>query len=327
MSLKFVTTYTARLGLLVLLLSVFSSEETHGQYYSKPYPEWSFGLGASNFLGDLGGRDQIGSDFVWDLEFSRTKPAMKISYMHYVNKWSGIRYNFLWGSIAGDDKLTAEPYRNNRNLHFKSTLLELSAWYEVHLVRDKVAHRHDLKDMRGRMIGLRGGHIGTYLFGGIAGVYFNPKALHNGQWVALAPLGTEGQGLPGGPKAYRRLTVGFPMGFGFRFSRNRRFSLSAELGYRITLSDYLDDVSTSYYDNEALLQARGEASAYLADPSLDTEGTLTWTQEGEQRGDPTDNDGYMFLTISGNYKIKTQRNSRGRRRNVYRAKINRSFRY
>ena len=30
--------------------------------------EYAFQLGASNFLGELGGRDMIGTDFLWDME-------------------------------------------------------------------------------------------------------------------------------------------------------------------------------------------------------------------------------------------------------------------
>ena len=35
-----------------------------------------------------------------------------------------------------------------------------------------------------------------YVTGGAAVFTFNPKAEYNGEWVALQPLGTEGQGLP-----------------------------------------------------------------------------------------------------------------------------------
>lgn len=39
------------------------------------------GGGASNFLGDLGGRDQIGKDYSYaDLELALTKPSVTLGY-------------------------------------------------------------------------------------------------------------------------------------------------------------------------------------------------------------------------------------------------------
>ena len=36
--------------------------------------------GASNFLGELGGRDMIGSGFIYDLEFKETSYVGEFSY-------------------------------------------------------------------------------------------------------------------------------------------------------------------------------------------------------------------------------------------------------
>jgi len=313
--------------LVAIVLGITLSHSTaSAQYYQRPLPELSIGIGATNFLGDLGGRDQFGSDFIWDLELSQTSPAVKISYMHFVNNWSGIRYNFAWGQIAGDDALTAETFRSNRNLHFRSSIIEMSAVYEIHIFKEKATTRYSLRDQRMRLIGMKGGQMGTYIFAGLGTAYTNPKAQLDGSgaWIALAPLGTEGQGLPGGPDPYNRFALAFPMGFGFRFARNRNLTISLELGYRITTSDYLDDVSTDYYDNQTLQNIRGDLAASLANPSS---GPSTWTQAGEQRGDPTDNDGYMFLTINGHYKFHTKNNRRKNKRRRYRARVNQSFRW
>ena len=74
---------------------------------------------------------------------------------------------------------------------------------------------------------------------------------------------------------------------------------------RKTFTDYIDDVSKTYYDNDAIKSHSGETAAHLADPSLPPrEGQ---TLAGEQRGDPRDRDAYMFAVFSLHYKIRTGR--------------------
>ena len=41
-----------------------------------------YGIGAANFLGELGGANQIGTHFVKDFEFSMTRPSAAIAYRY-----------------------------------------------------------------------------------------------------------------------------------------------------------------------------------------------------------------------------------------------------
>ena len=110
---------------------------THGQYfrnsgYWKTHrSEYMIGLGLSNFLGELGGRDQIGSPFVWDLELSQTKPAASLGYRYHTAEKQALRLNFTYGILAGNDNLTSEVFRSNRNLNFKTDVFELQLCYEI----------------------------------------------------------------------------------------------------------------------------------------------------------------------------------------------------
>ncbi|MBS1548050.1 MAG: hypothetical protein JSU02_11875, partial [Bacteroidetes bacterium] len=66
---------THSLSIPVLLAALALPSVLNAQYfrdsnYWKTHrKEISVGLGISNFLGELGGRNQIGSPFIWDLEF------------------------------------------------------------------------------------------------------------------------------------------------------------------------------------------------------------------------------------------------------------------
>ena len=53
--------------LILLLIPVLSS----AQKWKRNRVEYSFGIGATNFLGDLGGRDQVGTNELWILNIEQ----------------------------------------------------------------------------------------------------------------------------------------------------------------------------------------------------------------------------------------------------------------
>ena len=118
-------------------------------YWKTHRQEVEFGFGISNFLGELGGRNQIGSPFVWDLELSQTRPAASIAFRYYIARKQALRLRATYGVLAGNDNLTEEPYRMNRNLNFKSDVVELSLVYEIHLYREELGHMYDLRGVKG----------------------------------------------------------------------------------------------------------------------------------------------------------------------------------
>lgn len=288
-------------------------------YWKTHRQEVTIGFGISNFLGELGGRNQIGSPFLWDLELSQTRPAVSLGYRYYVRRKQAVRLNFTYGILAGNDNLTEEPFRNNRNLSFKTDLFEGAILYELHLYREELGHVYDLRGVKGT----KSSRAGFYLFAGVGGCYFDPRAQFNNAWVRLKPLGTEGQGLEGGPEEYSNFSLTIPMGLGVRKAFSRQWSGGLELQYTKTFTDYIDDVSGVYYNNEAIRSANGEIAAYLADPSLGTgplyEGGLNPTAAGQQRGDPDDLDAYLFLKFHLHYKMYQYRS----KSNKYRYRIRR----
>lgn len=273
------------------------------QYWKTHRQEITVGLGISNFLGELGGRNQIGSPFVWDLEFPMTKPAVSLGYRYYLAEPLSLRLNGTYGILAGNDNLTQEVFRNNRNLSFKSTLIEAQLCVEFHPFQEQLGHLYDLRGVKG----LAPSRMGLYVFAGVGGFHFNPQAQFNGAWVDLQPLGTEGQGLPGGPPEYKLTQVCIPMGLGIRKALNKTMTIGLELQYTKTFTDYIDDVSTVYYDKEVLRQERGPLAAYLSDPSLGVVPGQTAT--GQQRGYPDHKDAYLFLKAQLHIKLYKFRSS------------------
>src|ERR1019366_742244 len=201
----------------------------------KKTKEWVFGFGASNFLGDLGGANQIGTHFVKDFEFSMTRPSAQIGYRYRFQKRWAVKVGVYWQLVSGADRLTTEPFRQNRNLSFRSNIFELSGQAEYYFTKQQVGRHYKIKHAKG----MKNFNLQGYIFLGFGGFFFNPKAQYDGKWIALQPLGTEGEGLPGGGKKYSRVSVCIPYGLGFKKALSDEWTIGLEVGMRQTFTDYI----------------------------------------------------------------------------------------
>ena len=295
-------------NLYIFIFSVFFLQSFYSQNFVRPNDwkkyrrELTVQVGASGFLGDLGGLNKIGTDYSpVDIEATLTRPAFSIAYRYKFTKNFNIHSSFNYLLVAGDDKLTTDPFRNNRNLNFKSNIFELAVRAELSVFKSKVGHRYGIKNTRPTRHKSASNEF--LFFVGIGGFYFNPKGKNptTGVWENLYSLHTEGQGLPGGPKQYKRVSLSIPMGIAYKRAINNLWCLGLEFNYRKTFTDYIDDVSSTYYpDRSAQLQAYGIKSVTMSDPSLgdipnasapNADGT------GAQRGDK-EKDSYMSLQVT-----------------------------
>jgi hypothetical protein len=284
------------------------------------------GVGITNFLGDLGGGPGVGRDFIWDLDLPATRPSLMVGYRYQFNKFLFGRANLQWGVLKADDEYTTENFRSKRNLKFRTGYFELDLMAEFYFIQNSRGNLYNLRGVRGR----KGLKMDVYVYGGLGFMYFNPKGEYQGTWHKLQPLGTEGQGLDGEPEKYNRTTFTIPYGIGIGKSIDRTWGVNAELTFRQTFSDYIDDVSGNYYGrreiyNAKVSQGMSEAEAtkvaFLSDPSIGLgkndgktfDDVLDPRRDGlvgQQRGDPSDNDAYMTLMFTVSKKIVKRRRSR-----------------
>ncbi len=266
-------------------------------------------MGTANFLGDLGGRNQIGKDYSpVDLNLSQTKTAFGVGYRYKLETWINLTGKFNYLIVSGDDAQTKEPFRNNRNLNFKSNIFELSGRVEIGYQSNKSGNRYGIKRTLSRRS--KGLAHSFFVFAGVGGFYYNPKGrAPSGKYVKLMPLHTEGQGLPGGPKKYTNYSVCIPLGAFYKMTINKQWSVGLEFSWRKTFTDYIDDVATTYYDPVALAAAYGPLSATMSDPSKGTiYGATSPDSYGvpAQRGDKQ-KDSYISLELTVGYIIKAKR--------------------
>lgn len=318
--------------LIPLFLIMTILPDAYGQLWIRERQFVFLGIGATGFLGDLGGTDKIGTQDFRDFNFRAIKPATKIGYRYFVNYDLAVTGNLAFGYVSGNDKFTQEPFRNNRNLSFRSPVLETSVQGEWFFFTDgKVGARY--RDQT-RNIGWVGFRLRSYVFAGIGAFYFNPQGYFNSAhyltlnhasipaedlppdgWYNLRPLSTEGQGFDLFPSREKYIPFSFaiPLGIGMTLSLSREWSIGLEYGFRKTFTDYLDDASTTYVDPRVYtFQFEGNFSKialgeYFSNPTnysiQNHHPGYDSTLPGYQRANPHNDDAYMFLFFTVQYKI------------------------
>ena len=257
--------------------------------------EFRFSVGATQFLGDLGGKDQFGTDYrLTDMDIESTNLMAMIGYRVRLSKLFATTTSLTLGMLKGDDALTKEKYRSARNLKFRAPILELSQRIDFMIyLHEKIGKRYNIRGLKG----FKNRNEQAYIFTGAGLVGYMPQGEYEGRWYNLRPLSTEGQGLVGGPKKQLPVTVVIPFGIGFRVGISRQWRVGLETSYVKTFSDYIDDVHGVYYDKELLRLQKGDIAAALSDRSdYNNPDQHNWFVANQQRGDKQ-KDAYFFVNF------------------------------
>jgi uncharacterized protein DUF6089 len=290
-------------SICILLISLTAFSQVRNKYKY----ELLGGIGPTGFMGDLGGADQNGSHFLKDYNFNSTRFNINAGVRYKKSSAFGFKGMLTYAMVSGNDADTKDFIRHNRNLNFRSPIIELSAQVEYYFLNEKTKNLYTISGLKSKK---KKRKFAPYLFAGVGAFYYNPKEKLNGEWYSVRKYHVEGQGLPGGPKQFSNFNVAIPVGIGFRYNLNKRWSIGAELGVRKTFTDYIDGVSGKYYNKVALQQAYGPTAVALADPNL---GLIpNATTAGQERGNPKYKDSYMFLTINVGYKFTKQHRTRAK---------------
>jgi hypothetical protein len=289
---------------LTLMLSLVLLSTANAQSWKRYRKEHIYMVGATNFLGDLGGDDREGRHLGQDLDFISTRTALGFGYRYRWQKQVYLRGFVQAGILKGSDRFTADPFRSNRNLNFRSSIVELGGVVEYMISKEKAGHRYNIKKAKG----FKAMSLQTYVFGGVSGFFFNPQGFYNNKWNNLHELHTEGRGTALDTvynKNYSRLAIAIPFGIGTKYSINRYYQIGLEAGFRKVFTDYIDDVSGNYADKTFLAQNVSALSAEMSD--LSNNKANNWTAAGQQRGNPKYKDNYMFLMVTLTHKIMPHR--------------------
>ena len=237
--------------------------------------------GISNYQGDL--QPAV-------FTFQNSQPAAAVLAKVGITENIFIRAGFSFGSMYGDDSKNKDKLVL-RNLSFRSGIQEIHAGIEYRLFKpDRFS-------------------ITPYGFIGIGYMRYNPYTYFdvNGvtEKIFLQPLGTEGQGLPEYPerKLYQLSQLCIPYGGGIKYTINCNLNVGVEFRQTKVFSDYLDDVSSTYANEDALRNGRGQLAVDIAWRRDEIDGTPYPSREGAIRGDPQNEDWYYFLGLTLGLRI------------------------
>ena len=243
--------------------------------------EIGFTVGGMNYIGDLNDQSMFGKVYL----------ACGGMFRYNLDERWSLRIDIDYGHLGSET-----DYRPRRNLSFHSYLFEGSLRTEFNFFPFSMRDDH---------------YVWTpYIFGGIGFFTYNPKAYFTdpltgeGDWYELQPLNTEGQGTTLAPDRdiYTLKQVCMPFGIGVKYHPSKSLTLSFEYGFRKTWTDYIDDVSTTYVDNNQLRAMRGDVAAGLADRSSEVEPGYS-NVAGIKRGDDSLNDWYAYFNLSMTLKF------------------------
>jgi len=232
-----------------------------------------------HFSGRLGLTAYQGDLKAQSISFSQTRPMFSLGARYDLSEHLTARSYFTFASLKADDK-KGDGTMQQRNLNFKTKLFdwELTAQYSL--------------------FNLNYRWWTPYIFAGIGVFHFKPYTYDSaGNKTYLKPLSTEGEGFMAGVKDYKLMQFSIPMGVGAEYSLNEDMRLGIEFSYRKTFTDYIDDVSTAYVDQNTLLNARGQTAVDLAWRG-DEKGGSPYPAAGYPRGNSNHNDGYFYIAIT-----------------------------
>ncbi|MFC2187768.1 DUF6089 family protein [Fulvivirgaceae bacterium LMO-SS25] len=249
-------------SIFLSLLATAQSKNDSLSMYEPRKTSVFLNAGGTQYVGDLW---EIGDNLDPGLTFG-------IGIRQRIAPMFSLRGDLTFYNIKGDDRNTTDIGRNNRNLSFKADNFEGAIMGVFHLFPDYSYYTRP--------------GFNLYFFAGIGMTTMNAKGKYQGEWHKLRPIQTEGNSYP----AFVRV---IPMGSGLTYKLSEKLDFGFEVAYRVTDTDYLDDVSTTY---RPLDQFSDPIHKELSDRRTTGRGNYS-----EIRGNPTNNDSYWFVNFKLEY--------------------------
>lgn len=191
------------------------------------------------------------------------------------DRWA-VKLSAYRGKVKGN--AAQSKFLPGRDLSFTSNVTDFSAVAEFNFFDFYVGSRKNW--------------ISPYIYAGFSFFLFNPES----GGVSLQSIGTEGQNVGyEGRQPYKKYSFGIPFGLGVKMSVSRRIGVEVFWEMHKTFTDYLDDVSKTYYLNGPTIN-KDDPAQYLSDP------TMSYTP-GMQRGNSKSLDWYSFSGVAITYKF------------------------
>ncbi len=247
--------------------------------------ELGLGVGLSHYFGDLN----------QDVRINAPKMAFGIFYRKQITNYIGARVSGEYAFLGYSDAYNSNPVARKRNLSFNTNVWELSVSGDFNFFRFQP--------------GFEEYNFTPYIGLGVGIFSYDPYTYLNGKKFLLRPLGTEGQGSAQYPNLnpYGSTAMSIPITFGIKYALSTRSNFFAEVIYRFTNTDYLDDVSNKYAPDAFPPLPDGSLSPafLLQDRSYETGSSIG--TKGKQRGSSLKADSFVTLKAGISFNLQTYR--------------------
>ena len=243
--------------------------------------EIGFTAGAAHYFGDLNNQ----------ASFKRPKPALGLFFRKQFGNYIGVRLAVHYAQLGYADRYSKNEFQLIRNLSFNTNVWEYSIQGDFNFFRF--------------MPGDPDYRFTPYVTLGVGSMSFDPYAYLQGQKYFLRSLGTEGQGSSVYPErlVYKNTAMVFPIGMGIKYNINPSINFHAEIAFRFTSTDYLDDVSTTYAGIDVFDPQ--SPAYYLQDRSYEVGDVIGIA--GRQRGFSAQKDQYVVAEVGLSFNIISYR--------------------
>ncbi len=191
------TSYIKKAFLFILIIfqiNVFAQKKSH---------EIGIFAGTVYYTGELNN----------GIPFYSPSLAYGVLYRYDINKRYALKFSGTFGSVKGDDALSANAYQQWRGHSFSTFISDFSAMFEFSFLPFQAASLHE--------------YYSFYITAGLGAFYMDSPAA-----IPIHPT--------------------LPFGIGFKYGVSKRIVISGEWTYRKTFTDYIDQIPPDEYVQGAL---------------------------------------------------------------------------
>ena len=271
---------------IIILFFIFQGlQNADAQIMSAFVHQGEIGIsaGVAHYFGDLNPSTAL----------NRPKVAAGIFFRKQLTNYIGLRLSGDYAMLGYSDVYSNNPVQVSRNLSFNTNVWELSLAGDFNFFEFQP--------------GFEGYEFTPYVGLGIGVFSFDPYAYLNNEKYLLRTLGTEGQGSAKYPalEPYSPIAISIPFTLGAKYALNARTNVFAELTYRFTNTDYLDDVSGVYAPDAfpALPDGSPSPAFLLQDRSYET--GISIGIKGKQRGNGLQKDAFATFKVGISFNLQS----------------------
>jgi hypothetical protein len=271
----------------IVILAVVIGISSRAQDMNAYVQEGEFGvaIGGAHYYGDINNR----------AAFNRPKFSAGIFFRKQFGNYIGLKIAGNYARLGYSDRYSDNEVQRRRNLSFNTNIWEFSLSGDFNFFKFYP--------------GVSGYTYTPYVSLGVGVFSYDPYAYLNGAKYYLRPLGTEGQGSALYPdrKPYGTMALCLPVAVGFKYNVSPSINVFAEVGYRFTGTDYLDDVSTTYAPDafQPLPNGQPSPAQQLSDRSYEYGEPIGI--KNRQRGNSIQKDAYAIGLIGVSFNISSYR--------------------